>query len=126
MFSIKRPIIKLKLFMDIILVIISCLILLLGIVGSFLPILPGPITSWLGLLLVHFTEAIPMNLSFMIITLIIAIFIWLLDYIIPALGTKRLGGSRYGMIGTTIGLLFAIFFPILGIFGIIIWQFVGA
>ena len=112
--------------MDIILVIISCLILLLGIVGSFLPILPGPITSWLGLLLVHFTEAIPMNLSFIIITLIIAIFIWLLDYIIPALGTKRLGGSRYGMIGTTIGLLVAIFFPILGIFGIIIWPFVGA
>lgn len=112
--------------MDIILIIIAALIMLLGIIGSFLPILPGPLTSWLGLLLVHFTDTIPMNLTFLVITLLIAIFIWLLDYIIPALGTKRFGGGRYGMIGTTIGLLVAIFFPILGVFGIVIWPFIGA
>ena len=49
-----------------------------------------------------------------------------LDYIIPALGTKKFGGSKAGMIGTTIGLFIAIFFPIFGIFGIIIWPFIGA
>ena len=112
--------------MDIFLTIVGFLFMLLGIIGSFLPILPGPFTSWIGLLILHFTKAVPQNWTFLIITLIIAILIWLVDYIIPAMGTKKFGGSRAGMFGTIVGLLVAIFFPILGFFGIIIWPFIGA
>lgn len=110
--------------MDIILVIIAALFIFLGIIGSFLPILPGPLTSWVGLLILHLTDAIPMDKSFIIITLIVAIGIWLLDYIIPAIGTKRFGGTRSGMIGTTLGLIVGLIAPIPG--GIIIGPFVGA
>ncbi|MBC3757042.1 DUF456 domain-containing protein [Hyunsoonleella sp. SJ7] len=110
--------------MDIILIIIAGLFMILGILGSFLPILPGPITSWIGLLLIHFTNAIPMNKSFLAVTFIVATLIWLLDYIIPAVGTKRFGGSKYGMIGTTIGLIVGLVAPIPG--GIIIGPFFGA
>ncbi len=110
--------------MDIILIIIAALFIVLGIIGSFLPVLPGPLTSWVGLLILHFTDAIPMDMSFIIITLVIAIFIWILDYIIPAIGTKRFGGTRSGMIGTTIGLIVGLIAPIPG--GIIIGPFVGA
>jgi len=110
--------------MDIFLVFVAALFMLFGIIGSFLPILPGPLTSWFGLLILHLTDAIPMNWTFLVIWLAIAILIWLLDYFIPALGTKRFGGSRYGMIGTTIGLLVGLFSPIP--FGIIIGAFVGA
>jgi len=112
--------------MDIFLTIVGFLFMLLGIIGSFLPILPGPLTSWIGLLILHFTNAVPKNWTFLIVTLIIAILIWLIDYIIPAIGTKKFGGSRAGMFGTIVGLLVAIFFPILGFFGIIIWPFIGA
>lgn len=112
--------------MDIFLVIVAALFMLLGIIGSMLPILPGPLTSWIGLLIFHLTDAVPMNWTFLGITLAIAILVWLLDYIIPALGTKKFGGSKAGMVGTTIGLLVAIFFPIFGVFGIIVWPFVGA
>ncbi|MDN3664578.1 DUF456 domain-containing protein [Algibacter miyuki] len=110
--------------MDIILIIIATLFMLLGIMGSFLPVLPGPLTSWLGLLIAHFTDAIPMNKTFLIITLLIATAIWILDYIIPVIGTKRFGGTRYGVIGTTIGLIVGLFAPIPG--GIIIGPFLGA
>jgi len=110
--------------MDNILIIIAAFLMILGIIGSFLPILPGPLTSWLGLLIAHFTDAIPMNKSFLIITLVIAILIWVLDYIIPAIGTKRFGGTKYGMIGTTIGLIVGLLSPIPG--GIIIGPFIGA
>ncbi len=98
--------------------------MLLGIVGSFLPILPGPLTSWVGLLILHFTEGIQMSYTFLIVTLVIAIAIWILDYIIPAIGTKKFGGSRAGMLGTTIGLIVGLLSPIP--FGIIIGPFVGA
>jgi uncharacterized protein YqgC (DUF456 family) len=110
--------------MDILLLFIAALFIALGIIGSFLPILPGPITSWVGLLLLHFTDAIPMNWTFLVITLVFAIFVWFLDYIIPAIGTKRFGGSKYGMIGTSVGLLVGLLSPIP--FGIIIGPFVGA
>jgi len=110
--------------MDIFLIFVAALFMLLGIIGSFLPILPGPLTSWFGLLILHLTDTIPMNWTFLGIWLAVAIIVWLLDYFIPAMGTKRFGGSRYGMIGTTIGLLVGLFSPIP--FGIIIGAFVGA
>jgi len=110
--------------MDIILIIVAALLLVLGIIGSFLPVLPGPLTSWIGLLVLHFTDAIPMDKSFLIITFVFAMFIWILDYIIPVIGTKRFGGTKYGMIGTTIGLIVGLVAPIPG--GIIIGPFLGA
>lgn len=100
--------------------------MLTGIIGSFLPILPGPPISWVGLLLLYLTKAVPDDWFVLGITLAIALLVFALDYIIPAVGTKKFGGSRAGMLGTTVGLLVALFFPILGIFGIIVWPFVGA
>jgi uncharacterized protein YqgC (DUF456 family) len=98
--------------------------IILGIIGSFIPVLPGPITSWIGLLLIHLTNVIPYNWTFILTTFTIALFVYILDYIIPALGTKKFGGSKYGIIGTTIGLIVGLIF--LGPFGIIIGPFIGA
>ena len=110
--------------MDLFLIIIAAFFMVLGILGSFLPVLPGPFSSWVGLLILHFTNAIPMNLAFIIITLIIALIIWVLDYIIPAIGTKRFGGTKAGIIGTSVGLVVGLLAPIPG--GIIIGPFFGA
>ena len=112
--------------MDIFLIIVGFLFTIIGIIGSFIPVLPGPTMSWIGLLLLHLTKAVENDWWFLGITLAVAILVFALDYIIPVVGTKKFGGSKSGMIGTTIGLLVAIFFPILGIFGIVIWPFVGA
>lgn len=113
-------------YMDIVLLILGFVLMLVGIIGSFLPVLPGPPISWVGLLLLSLTKAVPDDWWFLGITAAVALIVFAMDYIIPAMGTKRFGGSRAGMIGTTVGLLVAILFPILGIFGIIVWPFVGA
>jgi uncharacterized protein YqgC (DUF456 family) len=110
--------------MDIFLLIIGFFVALLGIIGSFLPVLPGPLTSWVGLLLLHITDAVPMNWTFLGITLGVAILIWIVDYFIPAMGTKKFGGTRYGVIGTMVGLVVGLIAPIP--LGIIIGPFVGA
>lgn len=112
--------------MDIFLLVVGFILMLTGIFGSFLPVLPGPPFSWLGLLVLYLTTAVPNDWWFLGITLVIALMVFAMDYIIPAVGTRKFGGSRAGMIGTTIGLLIAILFPVLGIFGIIIWPFIGA
>ncbi|WP_419213685.1 DUF456 domain-containing protein [Maribacter sp. X9] len=112
--------------MDILLLVIGFIFMFIGILGSFLPVLPGPPLSWVGLLLLYSTSAIPINWTFLGITLAIALIAVALDYIIPALGTKKFGGTRVGVIGTTLGLVVALIFPIFGPFGIIIWPFIGA
>lgn len=112
--------------MDIVLLIFGFLLMLLGILGSFLPILPGPPISWIGLLMLYLTNAVPDDWLLLGITGGIALTVFALDYIIPAVGTKKFGGSKSGIIGTTIGLLIALVFPIFGPFGIIIWPFIGA
>ncbi|GMN11530.1 DUF456 domain-containing protein [Croceitalea sp. MTPC9] len=112
--------------MDIVLLVIGFILMLIGILGSFLPVLPGPPISWVGLLLLYLTNAVPDNWWLLGITLFFALLITIMDYIIPAMGTKKFGGSKAGMWGTIIGLLVAIIFPVLGPFGIIIWPFVGA
>lgn len=112
--------------MDIFLLVLGFILMLVGILGSFLPVLPGPPISWVGLLLLYSTSAITMNWTFLGITLTIALIVFGLDYVIPAIGTKKFGGTKAGVIGTTVGLLVALIFPILGPFGIIIWPFVGA
>ncbi|WP_431126058.1 DUF456 domain-containing protein [Flagellimonas flava] len=112
--------------MDIALLVLGFILMLVGILGSFLPVLPGPPLSWVGLLLLYLTKAVPDNWWILGGTLVLALGITILDYVIPAAGTKKFGGSKAGMWGSIIGLLVAIFFPIFGPFGIIIWPFVGA
>ncbi|MFD0977567.1 DUF456 domain-containing protein [Salinimicrobium gaetbulicola] len=110
--------------MDLILIILAGVLIIVGVLGSFLPMLPGIPLSWAGLLLLHFTTAIPMNYTFLGITLLITLIIFALQYAIPALGTKYLGGSKFGMIGASLGLVIGIFTPIP--FAILIGPFVGA
>lgn len=110
--------------MDIALLLIGFCCMIAGIFGSFLPVLPGPGLSWLGLLVLYFTTAVPMNYWILGITLMVTVVVSILDYLIPAKGTKKFGGSKYGIWGTNIGLVVGIFAPVP--FGFIIGPFVGA
>ena len=110
--------------MDIIFELLGLLFVFLGILGSFLPVLPGPLTGWVGLFLLHQSDRVPQNIPFLTTTFVIAVAVFLIDYIIPALGTKKFGGSKKGIIGSTLGLLIGLVF--LGPLGIIIGPFLGA
>lgn len=110
--------------MDIFLLIIGFVFMIIGVLGSLMPVLPGPSVSWLGFVCLYFTSAIPANYWILGITLLLTILISILDYVIPSKGTKKFGGSSYGIWGTNIGLIIGIFAPIP--FGFIIGPFVGA
>lgn len=110
--------------MDIALLILGLLFILVGIIGSFVPVLPGPTLSWVGLLLLFLTSAVPDDWWFLGLMAAVALLAFALDYIIPIMGTKKFGGTKAGMIGTAIGLIIGILAPIPG--GIIIGPFLGA
>lgn len=110
--------------MDILLLAIGFCCMIIGILGSFLPVLPGTPISYVGLLLLYWTDAVPMNYWVLGIAGIVMLVVSILDYAIPAQGTKRFGGSKYGIWGTNIGLVVGIFTPIP--FGFVVGPFVGA
>lgn len=110
--------------MDLLLLLLGFICMIVGVFGSFLPVLPGLSSCWVGLLLLYLTKAVENNYWVLGITLLLTIIITVLDYVIPAKGTKKFGGSSYGIWGTNIGLIVGILAPIP--FGVIIGPFVGA
>ena len=110
--------------MDQLFIVLGLILCITGLLGSFIPIIPGPITSWFGLLVINFESSTELNYSFLLITLMIAVFVFALDIIIPIIGLKKFGGTKKGMIGATIGLLLGLI--ILGPLGILIGTFLGA
>ena len=109
--------------MDILLIVLGAICLLLGLVGCVAPVVPGVPLSYLGLLLLHWTERVQFSWQFLVVWGLVVVVIQILDYFIPAWGTKKFGGTKYGVWGSTIG-LFAGF--LMGPLGIIIGPFVGA
>jgi len=110
--------------MDLFLVLLAGILLIIGILGSFLPVLPGVPVSWVGLLVFYLAPSVPMNYWFLGITLVVAVLIFVLNLVVPAMGTKKYGGSKAGMIGATIGLVVGLIAPIP--FGLLIGTFLGA
>jgi len=109
--------------MDVIFILIGSILMILGIAGSLLPVLPGPPLSYLGLIMIHLTTKIDFSSKFLIWWGIITILISILDYVIPIWGTRFFGGSKYGIWGSMVGLLTGLFFPPIGV---IIGPFAGA
>jgi uncharacterized protein YqgC (DUF456 family) len=109
--------------MDYVLLVLAIVLMILGIAGCLLPILPGPPLSYLGIVLLHLSRFADINRNLFIILGVVAIVVTVIDYIVPIWGTRHFGGSKYGMRGATVGLIIGLF---LGPFGIIIGPFIGA
>ena len=113
--------------METLLIVIGAICIITGLLGSILPVLPGPPLSYAGLILLQFTEPAPFTVRFLVIWALIVIVVMILDNVIPAWGTKKFGGSPYGVWGSVIGLIAGIFFfpPIGLVVGPLVGAFVG-
>jgi uncharacterized protein YqgC (DUF456 family) len=108
---------------DYFLLILGIILMLIGIIGCLVPVLPGPPLSYLGLIMLHITRFGQFSSTLLIVMAVITVIVTILDYIVPIWGTKRFGGSKYGTRGATVGLIIGLF---LGPAGIIIGPLVGA
>ena len=110
--------------MDIFLIILGVLCLLAGLAGCFLPVLPGPPVSYVGLLLLHFTDKIHFSTTHLILWAFLVIIVQVMDYVTPILGTTYSGGGKWGNRGCMIGTIAGLFvFPP---WGVLIGPFAGA
>ena len=108
---------------DILWTVIGLVLMIAGLVGCFLPIIPGPPMAYLGLLIIQLFDPNPFSDRFMWTWAIITVVVTVLDYVIPPYGTKRFGGTKYGVWGSTIGLIVGLF---VGPLGIVLGPLIGA
>ncbi len=109
--------------MEVILIILGIILVLVGIGGSLLPLLPGPPVAFVGLLIQQMRDPNPFTWKFIWFWAAITAITLILDYFIPIWGTKKFGGTKYGVWGCTLGFLAAFW---LGPWGIILGPVVGA
>jgi uncharacterized protein YqgC (DUF456 family) len=120
--------------MDILWITIGIILLIVGIIGCILPVIPGQAISYFSLLILQLNKKAPFNENFLVIMALIMIGVTVLDYVVPIYGTKKFGGTRKGLWGSAIGLIFGIIIlPFMGIvigpfgiLGIILGPFAGA
>jgi uncharacterized protein len=108
---------------DTLLLTAGVILMLVGLAGCVLPFLPGPPLCYAALLIQQFQETPPYSTNFLVIWAIVTVVVTGLDYVIPIYGTRKYGGTKYGMWGCAIGLIVGIW---LGPLGIILGPFVGA
>lgn len=105
-------------------VLLSFILLILGIIGTFLPVLPGLLLSLCGLLIYKFGTNTDLSMWWIWIFSILTVISMVLNYVIPAKTNRKYGGTRYGSIGSFVGtILGIIFIPIP--FGFLIGMFAG-
>ncbi len=101
------------------------IIVIIGLIGTLFPAVPGSVFIFAGALF-HgiMTDFTPLSWPVMMILGVLFLCGWLGQYMIAAAGSRKLGASRYGVIGAGIGLFFGFILPIPG--GILMGAFAGA
>lgn len=110
--------------MEIVLYAVGVVALLVGIAGVVLPAIPGSVFLGLGAVLVAWAEDFTRVSRWTVAAcLVIAVVIWVVDFLAGILGAKAFGASRWAVVGAGIGLLVGMF---LGLPGILLGPAVGA
>ncbi len=109
--------------MEYLVIAIGFLLLASGIIGSIVPFIPGPPLAYLALIVLQFREEPAFSTNFLVVWALITLVVTLLDFLVPMYGTKKMGGSNYGLWGCSFGLLLGFWWPP---FGFIVGPFLGA
>lgn len=110
--------------MEILILIGIGILLLLGIIGCFVPIIPGPPISYGVLLVFHFFSSYSIEENILWLMAFVVFAVTIFDIWVQIYGVKKFGGTKKAVNGSIIGLIIGIcFFPP---FGIVIGPFLGA
>ncbi|MBQ7159356.1 MAG: DUF456 domain-containing protein [Treponema sp.] len=108
---------------DILLFIVAGLLFFVGIVGCIAPGLPGTPLCWGGLLCASFTSVCTVSWVVLIICAVITAIVEIVNNIVPAIFTRKAGGSKEAAWGSIIGT----FVGLLGLgVGVFLGEFLGA
>lgn len=116
--------------MEIGLLIVALVAGVVGLLGVVVPVLPGTLLSFGGLVCAYFVTGSTITTTQLVVCGIVSVIVILLDYLLPGYFTKVFGGTKSGITGATIGTFVGFLFGIPGIifgpfFGAVIGEMVG-
>lgn len=101
-------------------ILLAILCAIVGVAGAIIPGIPGPPIAWAALLFMHLSDRVDYSPTLLVLMAVLAVVITVLDYVVPTWGTKRMGGTKAGSWGSTLGLIAGMFFlPAIGPLGIV-------
>jgi|26BtaG_2_1085354.scaffolds.fasta_scaffold00098_5 hypothetical protein len=106
--------------------VLFLMVMFVGVLGAILPVLPGAPITFGTLITAKILQFSDLNWWLIVIFGGLTLLGVLLDYLIPIVATKKMGGSKYGIVGMILGLIIGIIFAPFGFVSIIISPFLGA
>lgn len=105
--------------------ILAIVFFVIGFIGTVLPILPGVILVFSGMVLYGiFTNFHTLNIYFFLLQGVAMILIFGIDFIASTIGTRKFDGSKQAALGGAVGIILGLI--ILGPLGMAIGPFIGA
>jgi len=90
---------------DYFLISLAIALILLGLIGCILPVIPGPPLAWVGLFVAKLTAFSSLSWTIVVVMAIITLVVTILDYLFPAWISRKMGGTNWGAWGTIVGLI---------------------
>ena len=103
---------------------LAVLLVVLGLAGSLLPVIPGAPMIFAGLALAAWAEDfVYVGWGTLLVIGILAAVSYAVDFVAGSLGARRFGASRRAVVGAALGAIVGLFF---GLPGILLGPLVGA
>ena len=100
------------------------MLVLLGLAGTVLPLLPGTLLVWAGLLLGAWIDDFTrVSVVIVVFLTLLAALAWALDFVAGLMGAKRAGASPQALVGAAVGTVVGIF---MGLIGVLFMPLIGA
>jgi hypothetical protein len=110
--------------MDTLLWSISVGLIVLGLLGTVLPVLPGTVLVWGGILLGAWIDDFThVGVPTVAVVSVLAVLAWVLDYVAGLMGAKKAGASKLALLGAAAGTVIGLF---MGLVGVLFMPLVGA
>jgi uncharacterized protein YqgC (DUF456 family) len=104
--------------------ILCAALILVGLAGTVLPVLPGTILVWGGIVLGAWIDDFTrVSMTTVVVVSVLAVLAWGLDYVAGLMGAKKAGASKQALIGAAAGTVLGLF---MGLIGVLFMPLVGA
>lgn len=103
--------------MDSVLWVMAAGLIVLGLLGTVLPVLPGTILVLAGIFLGAWIDDFTrVGVTPLVVITILAVLAWVLDYVAGLLGAKKAGASKLALLGAAAGTVVGLFMGLVGVF----------
>ena len=111
--------------MEITLLWVLCIALIvLGLAGTVLPLLPGTVLVWGGIVLGAWIDDFArVGTTSVVVVSVLALLAWALDYVAGLMGAQKVGASKQALLGAAVGTVVGLF---MGLVGVLFMPLVGA